>query len=194
MKIRSRGARPAHRRVTVARAAPVGGALLLGAALGACSFTSPQTIATPYAASDGVNGSIPDPATGTSVLLRNMLLVTTGEGAPGLLVGAVANQGTEPVNVTLTVLDPQGNPVGGGTVRAPAQGLTELGSGGVTITVASVPSIPGSNLQLQVDTPSGGDRLTLPVLPNQGPYVDETPPASSPSPTSSPSASPSPTS
>ena len=95
--------------------------------------------------------------------------------------------------MTFTVLDGTGNSVGGGTVRASAQGLTELDGVDTAVRVASVPTAPGAVLQLQVDTPSGGQRLSLPVLAAEGPYASLTPQpevaSATPSVTPSPSAS-----
>ena len=92
MKRSSRGGDlPASRRVHVAGVALLVGAMALP--LGACSFTNPKTTAVTYAASDGVNGEITDDATGTSIQLRNMLLVATEAQQPGLLIGAVNNEG-----------------------------------------------------------------------------------------------------
>lgn len=195
MKRSSRGGgRTDPRRSTVTAAVLVAGALALSPALSACSFLNPKTTAVTYDASDGVNGQIVDEATGISIQLRNMLLVAAEPNAPGLLIGAVSNEGDQTVNVTLTVLDDTGNPVGGGTVRARAQELTEIGGDGTTVRIASVPTAPGTNLLLQVDTPSGGDRLSLPVLAPEGPYADVTPSASPSTPAAAESPSPSPAS
>lgn len=173
-------------------AAVVAGALALSSALSACSFTNPTTTATTYDAADGVNGAIEDDATGVSIELRNLSLVTTAAQAPGLLIGAIANQGEESVSVTLTVLDAEGNPVGGGTVEAQAQELVQINGDGSAVRIASMPTAPGTNLQVQVETPSGGQRLTLPVLAAEGRYADLAP--SLEGATSVPGVSPSPSS
>jgi hypothetical protein len=182
----------------VGTAVVVAGALALSSALSACSFTNPTTTATTYDAADGVNGEIADDATGVSIQLRNLSLVTTAAQAPGLLIGAIANQGEQPVSVTLTVLDTEGNPVGGGTVEAQAKELVQINGGGSAVRIASMPTDPGTNLQVQVETPSGGQRLTLPVLAAEGRYAALAPSLegvrSSPRVSPSPSASASPSS
>lgn len=166
------------------------GLLLVAPGLGACSFTSPTLVET-FPASDGVNGEIPDVTTDGSVKLRNILLVTAAEGAPGALVGAVVNDTPAPVDVSFRVLGGDGQDVGGGKVTAAPGEFTQIGSGGAEIRVDAVPAQPGSTLQVQVETPAGGQRLTLPVLAATGPYEGEVP-SEAPSPSPSPSATPSP--
>ncbi len=165
------GEPPARQRAL--RTAAAACALLLLPGLSACSFTNPKTTATTYAAADGTNDQIIDEATGASVELRNMLLVAQEEDGPGTLVGVAANTGAQPVRVTFTVLDGDGQSVGTGTVLAGSGELTSIGTDGTAVRVASVPVPPGANLTLVVETPAGGSqRMTLPVLAAEGPYAD----------------------
>lgn len=153
-------------------------AVLVGATLvlAGCSATNPATTATPYAASDGSNAEID--VNGTTLKLRNFLLVGTGKDKPGVLVGAIANSGAQPITVTFTVIGTvNGNPapMGSGTVTAAPGGLTLVGPGGADVTIASLPGDPGVVLQLRADTPAGGQSLNVPVLPTSGPYASVSP-------------------
>jgi len=79
------------------------GSVLLAGAVGVlagCSATNPSPISSPYPAGDGTNAEISDPNTGAVLKLRNFLLVGTDQGKPAQLVGAIANEGTTPVQVT----------------------------------------------------------------------------------------------
>ena len=86
--------------LTPARRRPV--ALLVAAAsagllLPGCSFLSPDTSLKPFAPADGLQAELGD------VLVRNMLVVSEGDGEPGLLVGALVNRGEEDTTVSLEV-------------------------------------------------------------------------------------------
>jgi hypothetical protein len=152
---------------------------LLGAsALTGCSATNPIETAKTYAAADGMNGSVTDPATGTAVQLRNFLVVGSTKGAPGTLIGALVNQGTTPVTVTLTVLDAAGQePVGTDTVSIKPGELTQVGAAGTTVTLTSMPADPGTVIKLRADTGAGGELLDLPVLAAEGAYASLAPSA-----------------
>jgi hypothetical protein len=157
-----------------------------------CALASPTTIVTPYAASDGVNAQVNLTGGGT-VKFRNFLLVSSAKGAPGVLVGAVAADGSSPVDVQLSVLGPDGQPVGQTSVTAKPGELAQIGPDGTQLQVSDVPMPPGSTLTLRAQTPSGGTDFNLPVLAPQNQYSSITPSeTASPSPSASPSkASPS---
>lgn len=153
-------------------------ALLAGPALVGCSAMNPVATATTYAASDGMNGSIEDPATGVAVQLRNFLVVGTTKGSPGALIGAVVNQGTKDIKVDFTVLDAAGqSPVGTGSVTVKPGELMQVGPAGTPVTLASMPTDAGAVIKLKVDTVSGGEMLNLPVLAAEGPYASLAPSA-----------------
>lgn len=187
------------------------GSLLAGAAvtslallLSGCSFWAPQTAAQPYVPSDGAAADIGKLEYG-GVKLRNFLLVSGGKGAAGALVGAVVNEGTEPVTVQIGIFarDSQ-QPLASTSVTARPGELVKVGAGdgGPALRVPAVPEAPGSVLVMRVNTAEGGATLQLPVLPPIGAYASISPAASptsttAPSPTDSssprPSQSPSPT-
>lgn len=172
------------RRYVLGRAAVVG--VAVAALLTGCSFTNPATIATPYPPSDGTAGEIPDAASGGTLNLRNFLLVATAKGEPGTVAGALANDGTSAVTVTLRVLDDtnpdQPTPIGEAKVEVPGGGLVLIGPGGAALDVAAVPVTPGAKLLLEATTGAGSDVLQLPVLAAENEYATVTPTAA-PSPT-----------
>ncbi len=180
------------RRTTVAATvgAPVAALVL---ALSGCVAWTPQTAASPYEAGDGSNAQVGGRGEIGGIKLRNFLLVSEEEGAPGVLVGGILNETGEPVQVQLQV-----QPAAAGvdqptilaqrTVDTRPDVLTQVGGNGtVQIQVPSVPLPPGALLSLVVQTPLGGTRMSLPILPPAGAYSVITPTAASPSP--SPTAS-----
>jgi hypothetical protein len=148
--------------------------VLLAPGLAGCAFSSPQTTATPYPAADGANGSIAA-ASGGGVLLRNFLLVGTAKDAPATLIGAVANEGSAPVDVQFTVLDGT-SAVAQGSVTAVPGELTQIGpDGAATVRVASLPTAPGTVLKLAAQSGDGDVTISLPVLAAEGPYASIAP-------------------
>ena len=142
-------------------------ALVVG--LAACS---PITTQEPYAASDGVQVDL-----GGQIAGQNLLVLTTAEGEPGLLLGALTNDGTSPTAVTLQVgstavalqLEP------GHTVLLSAPDATPTATLSVTnISLAAVEAAPGSLTDLTLSTPeSGAVSVEVPVLDGTlDPYDD----------------------
>lgn len=163
---------------------------LLGVALTGCSALSPATIATPYAAADGVEGSLTNAADGSTISLRNMLIVAasaTAEKGAGNLVGTITNSGDKPVDVqvALTPESPDQQPVNA-TVTVPANGALQLGTPEMSIVLVDVPAA-GRMASITVQTQGGGrDDLTVPVMAPQDFYATLTPaPVTTPSATSS---------
>jgi hypothetical protein len=110
--------------------------------------------------------------------LRNFLVVGSTKGAPGTLIGALVNQGTTPVTVTLTVLDAAGQaPVGTDTVSIKPGELVQVGPAGTTVALTSMPTDPGTVIKLRADTGAGGELLDLPVLAAEGAYASLAPSA-----------------
>ena len=144
-----------------------------------CSFTSPTTITTPYAAADGTNADLTIPGAGI-VKFRNFLLVSAAQGDPGVLIGAVASEIGSPVTVQLSVLGADGRPIGQTTVTAKPGELTQVGPEGTSLQVSAVPLPPGSVLKLHAQTTAGGTDFSLPVLAPQNQYSSITPSANTP--------------
>ena len=147
---------------------------LSAAGLSGCSFASPAIIATPYVAGAGNNSDITDTTTGTTIQMRNFLLVATTKGKPGVLVGAIANTGRQPVIVTLSVLDTKGQPVATGQVTAAPDTLTQVGPTGTSIAVAAAPDNAGAVTTLHIATSAGGVTMTLPIMAAVGAYASLT--------------------
>jgi hypothetical protein len=152
-----------------------GGAL--STVLVGCSVLSPATIATPYAAADGVAGSLSNAADGSTVELRNMLVVAGQSGDRGLVVGTLANSGPSPVQVRLGLTPTPGETgAAPATITVPARGAVQLGSGKDQVVLDGVPEA-GRLVQITVQTSTGGaEELALPVMAPLGYYASLTPP------------------
>ncbi|MFN0284352.1 MAG: hypothetical protein ACKVZ6_20575 [Kineosporiaceae bacterium] len=168
--------RRTRRLVVPGRVAVVG--VAVAALLTGCSFSNPATVATPYAASDGTHGELKNAATGENVRLRNFLLVTAAQGGAGAVSGAIANNGTRPVTVQLTVLDDtdpaQPQTVGRASVEVAPGELAQIGPAGTPFDLASIPAEPGEKLVIQAATGGGSTKFALPVLPPRDEYATVT--------------------
>jgi hypothetical protein len=162
-------------------------ALILG--LAGCSTMSPATTTLPYDAADGTSGVIP----GSTIKLRNFVVVSAAKGAPGQVVGAVANSGGRPVVVTMqTALGETGQPTVT-RIRVPAHGLTAIGPSGTEIAISDTPVEPGALMSISANSASnGGITLTVPVFPPSSYYSSFTPAPTTdaPSPTDTADADP----
>lgn len=178
----------ARARRTPSAARRVAGAVAVAAALGAsagCSYINPITTAEPYAASDGFRVSVGDQVRG-----ENLMVLTSGEGEPGVLLGALINTSDAPTTVTLEIggdaperlgeipldakqtvlLSPETPERDAVTSSAPSLGadLPEVGS---------VPAPPGGLVTLVLKTPEAGAvEVQIPVLDDTLPeYADTLP-------------------
>ncbi|MCP2266490.1 hypothetical protein ACFQHV_06090 [Promicromonospora thailandica] len=171
----SRRATAARGARTIALAAvSATGALLLAAC-------SPTTTALNYDPSDG---------TGVSVLgeddrdLRgiNLMVVSAGEGEPGNLLGALANETAQDASFTLEA--PGSAPV---TLDVPAGGTVYLGTEtGETVTLDAVGAAPGDYLDAVLSVGADSAEFPLPVLDGTLPEYADQLPAAQPSPSASP--------
>ncbi|WP_420112705.1 hypothetical protein [Pseudactinotalea sp.] len=125
-------------------------ALAIGAAaaagVGACS---PITTQLQYAPSDGNRVVLGDELT-----ISNLLVLTTGEGEPALVVGGVTNHSPDATTVSLTFGEADTVDVrvdGNSTVL-----LNPAHDDGVTTTLAASPVAPGANLTVTVATAASG--------------------------------------
>ncbi|MBM6401501.1 hypothetical protein [Phycicoccus sonneratiae] len=143
-----------------------------------CAVFSPTQTDYPYIPADGVDLSMP------GLELRNVAVVATAEGAPGVLVGQAVNEAADAVDVAFGLQDEQG-----GTTSVPAYSGATLSTATTKLEVGSVPVAPGGMVQLTVTTQQAGQNVVLvPVLAPERYYADlEVSPSASPSP--SPSAS-----
>lgn len=141
------------------RAALLVTAAMSFAAVSGCSYYNEPETQVAYAASDGVNERIGE------IELLNWFVVTSAEGAPGNLGGAVNNEGGE--DVTLTITTPPGEQGDGltATVEVPAGALVQFGGDDELVLLPSVDARPGSLLTMEVSSGAfGGVQLRVPVL------------------------------
>ncbi|WP_298461773.1 hypothetical protein [uncultured Cellulomonas sp.] len=139
-------------------------------ALTGCSATNPITTAESYNVVDGVQEEL-----GSDVAARSLLVLTAEEGAPGTLLGALANRSREAVEVTL---EPDGGDAV--TIDVPAGGTVLLGGeNGEEVELDRVGVAPGGLLDVTATTPDGGaTRIRVPVFDGTLPeYADAVPDA-----------------
>jgi hypothetical protein len=106
-----------------------------------------------YAASDGIVDSV------GPVLLRNILIVTSGEGEPGAMLGTMVNESDSPVQVSI-------NAEGGSseiTIDANDKYVFEEEATDDG-TLESVSEVPGSQLDIEFSVNSETSTLGVPVL------------------------------
>ncbi|WP_129339061.1 hypothetical protein [Cellulomonas endophytica] len=131
----------------------LGGVLVVACvALAGCTTTNPVTSNEIYDASDGVGANVGE------ARATNLLVVTAAEGAPGVLVGAVTNDGREDVELTV------GLPGEGGEDFRLGAGETVFfgGSGEDPVPLSSVGAAPGATVEVELSSPTGGS-TTVPV-------------------------------
>lgn len=160
------------RRTVVRRLVPVA---VLGAALAlsACQTQSPVQTDVTYNPADGV------PVDLGAVQLRDLVVIGTGKGKPGVLSAAVSNTSKTAERVAFAL--PNAAPV---YATAPANTSQPL-SDGTQVQLSQVPVEPGDVVQLNVQ--SAGARsvvVTVPVVPPNN-YYSTLSPTSAPTTASS---------
>lgn len=132
-------------------------------AVAAAAGCAPITTQLPYSASDGVRVEL-----GEQVKAENLMIVTSAEGAPGVLLGGLTNLGEQPaevsVQVGVQVVDLPIEP--GQTVLLGADPGAQDGSAAVAeVSIAAVPAPPGGTTDVEIATPgSGAVAVSVPVL------------------------------
>ena len=145
----------------------------LAVVLSACSALSPSTISEPYAASDGASLNLP----GTSVALRNFLVIGAEKGSAAVVVGSVINGGPNQVQVSLqsdlgTTTQPTATVVTVGPNSSVQVGPDQK----VSMEIAELPVEPGATTTFSAATVAGGKaELIVPVLRPEVEYSNLTP-------------------
>lgn len=142
------GAGHARRMTRALAALAIGAAAAAG--VGACS---PINTDLKYSPSDGSRVELGDDLT-----VSNLLVLTTAQGEPALVVGGLTNHTAESTSVTLDFA------AAGGTgeaveVNVAAGGTTLLDPAnpdGETVVLQSSPVPPGANVSVTISTPSAG--------------------------------------
>jgi hypothetical protein len=136
----------------------VGGLALAGLALTGCS---PITTQEQYAASDGVAAQL-----GDQVKAGNLMIISEGEGEPGVLVGGLTNLTDEGTELTVRVgsesfglpLGPRETLLLGTTTEVPGAAVED-------VRISSVPAPPGAFTDLTLASMTAGEvTVGIPVL------------------------------
>lgn len=168
MSLRIVAPRPTARPRALATAGLTAAAALL---LSGCQITSPVTTDMIYDPADGVSVDVGD------VAVRDLLVVSEGNGAAGAVSGLVVNNTGEPVQVTLTLdvngqaqpLEPAIEVPVGGAVRLDGMGDDDSEA----MTVPAVETYAGGTLNITVTTDQGEASAGLaPILLPEGVYSD----------------------
>lgn len=154
-----------RRAVATATTAALAAATLL---LTGCSATNPITTQNNYAASDGSHVELGD------LRLGNLIVLSTGQGAPGVVVGSVTNDAGEATRVTIAVAGAEA-----GSFRVDGRQTVLLGQeDGETLEVESVEEPAGAFVDLTVSSDAGSTTVGVPVLDGSLPeYAELTPSA-----------------
>lgn len=157
------------------RLGPAGAAVAVAFGASACQITSPVQTSHVYSPADGV---LLDAG---SLEIADLLVVSEGDGAPGVVSGYAVNTGQQPLTVQLSVA-PEGaapEPLSPSVELAPGTALRLDGDRGVdsaelSYTPVMVPSVEpraGLTVTLRVSTSEGDVASTLvPILFPDPPY------------------------
>ena len=147
---------PAKGTAVAARSLSALGALgvVVALSLSGCALTSQVTTGKPYAASDGVGGTV------DGVVAQNLLLITSGAGAKAALVGSLYNETGAAVTVEVTVEK------GKASLRIPSMSTVTLGlADGDSDLITTSTVAPGRTSQVTISVNKGAPTSKpLPVL------------------------------
>ncbi len=166
--LRTRTTTPPASRLTLVVAA-----LAATAGLSACQVASPITTDQPYDPADGVSLDTDD------VSVRDLLVISEGNGTPGAIVGYVVNNSEEPLSVEVAL-----ESEGARTVLTPAVEIATDSAGRLDgraaegefvnpVLAAEIPGLPGGLVDVRITTSTGEATSTsVPVLPPDGIYAN----------------------
>ncbi|QDO87646.1 hypothetical protein FNH13_04245 [Ornithinimicrobium ciconiae] len=155
------------------RLAASGLALAAALTLSACQISSPVTTDMGYDPADGVSVDAGD------IAVRDLLVVSEGAGAPGVVSGLVVNNAEEPAEVTLSIaVDGQTQTLTPTVSVDPGQAVRLDGGGdsSAQMTIPSVSQSAGGNVEILVQSSLGeADNGIAPVMLPTGYYSDLAP-------------------
>ncbi len=128
--------------------------------LSGCSLAANITTSKPYDASDGV-GTVVD-----GIVTQNLLLIASGAGEPGVLIGSITNESSQRAFVAITDVQTPGGAGESVTVRVNAGETVRLGTGeGEQLVTVPAPVAPGLIARFTVGVTRGQeDTLYVPVV------------------------------
>lgn len=142
-------------------------AAVIGASalVASCSAMTPIQTAEPYNAGDGTRVTVTD-----NVRVENLMVLATEEGGEGRVYGALVNDSTEDVVMSVTIGD-------GGIQRPVEAGASVLLGVDEPVVIPTMPVAPGAVAEALVDASGYGTRsVSVPVLDDALPqYADDTP-------------------
>ena len=142
---------------------------LLGAT--GCSAVNDQATTMEYSPSDGIVQDLGD------LQLRNILVVSEGDGEPGRLIGTVVNDSADPINFELSIggSNLSWNIPGGGKVVYDDAPQSE-------VLVETVSVLPGTGIRAEAKDGSETAELNVPVVDGQVAYYRDYLPTPEPTP------------
>jgi len=158
----------------------------LAVVLCGCSALSPSTISTPYPAADGVNLDLP----GSSVKLRDFIVIGPKKGAPAVVLGSVVNEGASEAKISLQAdLGATTQPTETVVTVGPNTSVQVGPDEKFQMEIPQLPVLPGATTTLSATTTTGGKaEIIVPVLPPELEYASVTPAPTTEQPTPSSSA------
>ncbi len=143
--------------------------------VGACQVASPITTDLPYDPADGVSVETDD------MEVLDMVVISEGNGAPGVISGYVVNTSSEPVTVSVA-LEAEGDrtQLSPDIEVSPSRGMrmdgkTDDGDFVDPLMAQAVPGVTGGMVTLRLSTTQSAVSTLVPVFPPDGiyePYAD----------------------
>lgn len=140
-------------KIRVQRAVLAGAAVLALMGVTGCSAANEQATTRHYSASDGVHATV------GPVELRNVLLISGGSAEEARMLGAVFNNSSSAVQVTL-----EGDSGASAQVTVPANGMVSLEDDENEALFATTGAEPGAQAPITVEVNSESAEIQAPVL------------------------------